>query len=162
MNVKTLFVAVVVLLTAYSFTIGYGITLTASSERPAPGQTTCVDITATSFNDVVSMQYTLKWEKNVLKFKEVKPGKLPGLSEHNFGTRFAEDGKLTHSWYDMNVRGISVPDGATLYTVCYDVIGKSGDKAYIQFTSHPTITEITNVRGEFLDLTGMSGKVQVK
>jgi hypothetical protein len=134
-----------------------------------PGKTaaknseTCVAVTARNFNGIVSMQYSMKWDKNVLKFKRVQGFNLPGLSANNFGVQLVEkEGILTYSWFDANVRGISRPDGANLYEVCFDVVGEAGSKSSIQFTDVPTVKEISNSNSQFLDLGSAGGMVEVK
>ncbi len=133
------------------------------SKTATKNSETCVVVTARNFNSIVSMQYSMKWDKNVLTFKRVQGFNLPGLSANNFGTQLVEkEGILTHSWFDANVRGISRPDGANLYEVCFDVIGEAGSKTTIQFTDVPTVKEISNSNSQFLNLASAGGVVEVK
>ena len=137
--------------------------LAISSKTAPKNSETCVTVTARNFNGIVSMQYSMKWDKNVLKFKRVQGFNLPGLSANNFGNQLAEkEGILTYSWYDANVRGITRPDGANLYEVCFDVTAGAGSKSSIQFTDVPTVKEISNSDSQFLALEGAAGTVEVK
>ena len=140
----------------------FGVTLEASTKSAKAGGQVCVDVVTRDFTDIVSMQYTMQWDRKVLKYKGVQAFGLPGMSKGNFGERLIEKGKLTFSWYDFNVRGVTVPSGSVLYQVCYDVIGEAGSKAFISFTGYPTVIEVTDVRSNFLDLNGVTGKVTVK
>ncbi len=136
--------------------------LSISSKTAAKGGETCVSVTAKNFNQIVSMQYSMKWDKNVLKFKGLKGFSLPGLGPENFGKNQAADGILTYSWYDANVQGISRPDNSNLYEICFEVVGAAGSKSTVEFANAPTIIEIANVNSEFLDLAGQSGTVEVQ
>lgn len=138
------------------------LTLSVTTQSAAKGEAVCLDIISPDFNQIVSMQYTMQWDRKVLKYKGVQNFNVPAMSAANFGPRTAPEGKLTFSWYDPNVRGITLPAGTSLYQVCFDVIGESGSKAFFQFTDYPTITEIMQTDGTFLDLNWTSGKVTVK
>lgn len=138
------------------------LTLSVNKKTAATGETVCLDVMSPDFNQIVSMQYTMSWDKKVLRYKEVQNFKVPAMSNGNFGARGAEKGKLTFSWYDPNVRGITLQPGTSLYQVCFDVIGDSGSKAFFQFTDYPTVTEIMKADGTFLDLNWTSGKVTVR
>ena len=136
--------------------------LSVPTKSAKPGETVCLDVIAGEFNQIVSMQYTMQWDKKVLKYKSVENFQVPALNKTNFGERIVDEGKLTFSWYDPNVRGITLKPGTSLYQVCFDVVGESGSKAFFQFTDHPTVTEIMQANGTFLDLNWTSGKVMVK
>lgn len=138
------------------------LTLSVPTKSAKTGETVCLDVVAGQFDQIVSMQYTMQWDKKVLQYKGVENFKVPALNKANFGERIAKDGKLTFSWYDPNVRGITLKPGTSLYQVCFDVIGESGSKAFFQFTDYPTVTEIMKANGTFLDLNWTSGKVMVK
>lgn len=137
--------------------------LALGSKTASKNSETCVAVTARNFNEIVSMQYSMKWDPNVLKFKEVRSFNLPGLSANNFGAQLAgKEGILTYSWFDANVRGISRPDGSNLYEVCFEVVGEPGSKSAIQFTDVPTVKEISNSASQLLALDGAVGTVEVK
>lgn len=138
------------------------LTLAASNKTAQSGKQVCIDVTVKDFQKILSMQYSMKWSPKQLKFKEVRGINLAGLSESNFGNHITDKGLLTFAWYDPNIRGISIPDGTTIYQVCFDVVGAAGAKAYFQFTNHPTIIEISNAQGNFLDLNGSTGLIKIR
>ncbi|MEK7256445.1 MAG: cohesin domain-containing protein, partial [Bacteroidota bacterium] len=65
------------------------LTLAASSQAASKGSQVCVPVMAKDFTAILSMQFTMKWDKDVLKFKEVKGFNLPDLSAQNFGMQGA-------------------------------------------------------------------------
>ncbi|MCC6723481.1 MAG: hypothetical protein IT258_03155 [Saprospiraceae bacterium] len=133
-----------------------------SGGSAAKGEVTCVAVTAKNFKSVVSMQYTLKWDPKVLRFKEVKGFTLPGLNTDSFGKHILDKGLMTHSWYDANVKGINKGDGETLYEICFEAIGTAGSKSAIQIVDAPTIIELANANSEFFTLDATPGTVLVK
>ncbi|MCC6723482.1 MAG: hypothetical protein IT258_03160 [Saprospiraceae bacterium] len=138
------------------------LTLTASEVEAAKGETVCLEVKAKDFNQILSMQYSMNWDANVLKFKEVRSFGLDGMSLQNFGAHVASKGVMTFSWYDPSLRGFSKPDGHKLYDVCFEVLGNSGSKSKFEFSGKPTVVEIANSASQFLELRSQSGLVKVK
>ncbi|MFT4972478.1 MAG: hypothetical protein ACI9JY_001682 [Saprospiraceae bacterium] len=157
-----LFFASFTLLPSQKNTLNNTLTLTASTKTANPGGEICIDVTTRDFNQILSMQYTMKWNTKALRFKELRKFGLAGLTAQNFGQNSADKGILAFSWYDQNLRSVTMPDGSSLYQVCFDVIGQSGDKSYIQFTGSPTAVEISNADGGLLELNGVTGVVKIR
>ncbi len=137
------------------------LTLLIRDQRAKSGQQVCMDVNVKDFRRILSMQYTLKWDRKVLKFQEVKGFNLPGMTVRNFGQNRVDMGLLTLSWYDQDLRGISLTDGQAIYQLCFEVTGNTGSVSSVQFDGKPTSIEITNTAGEFLELNGMSGTIRV-
>lgn len=136
--------------------------LTISGGSASKGSDVCVAVKAKNFKSIVSMQYSLKWDPKVLKFKELKGFNLPQLGVENFGRHILDKGQLTYSWYDANVKGITRADGDNLYEICFEAIGEPGNKSAVQIVDTPTIIEIANVNSEFYTLDAIPGTVLVK
>ena len=122
----------------------------------------CVSVTASQFELIVSMQYTMTWNPSVLQFTRVENFGLPGMTANNFGDRAASKGLLSYSWFDSNVAGITLNDGKKLYDLCFTVIGASGSTSNITFEDKPVVIEISNADSQFLGLDGTNGKVTVE
>lgn len=138
------------------------LTLLAPDLSPAKGETLCMEVKAKDFNEILSMQYSMNWDPAVLKFKEVRGFGLNGMSIQSFGTHLTEKGFLTFSWYDPALRGFSKPDGVRLYEVCFEAIGQAGSKTRFEISGKPTMIEVANGAGIFLDLKAEGGSVTVK
>ncbi len=126
------------------------------------GGETCVAVSAKNFKSVVSMQYSIKWDPKVLKFKDLKGFSLPGLNLESFGKHILNKGLMTHSWYDATIKGINKGDGETLYEICFEAVGDTGSKSAIQIVDAPTVIEIANANSEFFSLDATPGTVLVK
>ena len=89
-------------------TVNNNLTLTAATKTGTPGGEVCLDITARDFNQILSMQYTMKWNAKQLKFKDLRTFGLPNMNAQNFGQTNTSKGLLSFSWYDQNLRSVSV------------------------------------------------------
>ncbi|MEM8527408.1 MAG: cohesin domain-containing protein [Bacteroidota bacterium] len=136
--------------------------LGAYNKKASPEKTVCMQIYGRQFRQILSMQYTLKWDTNLLKFKSVEEFALPGLSMENFGTRQIEEGLLTFAWFDPQLGGISKADGTVLYEVCFEVVGKSGVQTYLEFIGEPTLIEVSAAPGVLIDLKTEGSKLEIK
>lgn len=131
------------------------LTLTASAAPSVgKGEPLCVEVKAKGFDQVLSMQYSMSWDAKVLKFKEVRSFGLQGMSSQSFGAHLVNQGALTFSWYDPSLRGFSKPEGHRLYEVCFEAVGEPGSSSKFEFGGKPTMVEIANSVGVFLELRG--------
>ncbi len=142
--------------------VGANLTLIAPRLVATSGSTVCIDITVAGFQNLLSMQYTVRWDKNVLDFMELKNFSLPGMDANNFGTNHVKDGVLTALWIENALKGITIADGSPIYQICYKVKGKSGEHSSINFVDKPTPFEAVNTKDEILGIKGVDGKVTVK
>lgn len=126
------------------------------------GGTVCVDLKATQFTRLLSMQYTVAWDPAVLKLKEVANFGLPYLSGQNFGATRAAEGVMPVVWIDNALKGTTIPDGSTLYAVCFEVIGKAGQVSPLQIVDSPTAIEVVNLDEELVSLQPQAGQVSVE
>ncbi|MDZ4682555.1 MAG: cohesin domain-containing protein [Saprospiraceae bacterium] len=147
--------------TVASATVG-DLTLVAPKVVASAGETVCIDITVLGCNQLLSMQYSVRWDKNVLEFKELKNYTLPYLDGNNFGVNNAQDGLLTAMWIENSLKGITIADGSSIYQICYTVKGKSGQFSSINFVDKPTPFEAVNFQSQLLKIIGVDGKVTVK
>jgi len=142
--------------------IAQEITLYAEDVEAAPGDHICVDVLANNFQKILSMQYTMTWREEVLKFEEWKKTNLPYLSNQSFGAHRTEEGLLTFLWLDNSLQGFSVDDGGSLYQVCFEVIGEPGTSSYFKITDRPTDIEVANLQEKVIPMKREHGTITVK
>lgn len=138
------------------------LTLMVDSKTVKSGTAICLDVRAKRFWDIMSIQYTMKWNPKHLSFKELRGFNLRGLSEQNFGLHKVEEGMLTFSWYDAALRGITLPDGTSLYQMCFEVKAAPGTKTWVRFVDYPTVFEVSNKYSELIGLQPLNGTVRVE
>lgn len=96
-----------------------GITISAEDATVDPGAPVCIDVTVQDFDDITELAFSINWEANVLDFVEFTNFNLAGLSEANFDLPGANFGlTCLNSW--SSPTGVSLPDGATLFSICFE------------------------------------------
>lgn len=129
-------------------------------EIPA-GQSRCFEVQVARFKNILAMQYTLQWDKNVLALEEVRGFKLPFMSKENFGMTLLNDGKLTAVWIDNSLKGASIPDGGAIYEVCFKATGKSGQSSDISVSGSPTAIEVVTQGDQVWGIQAGKGKIAI-
>jgi len=125
-----------------------GVQLTASNTNACPGDVVCMDVSVADFENMVAGQFTLDWDPAAISFQNLQNlNPSLGLNNSHFSTAFTASGQLLFSWTDPNAIGVSLPDNAVLFQVCYEVVGVSGGVFSIDFTSSPLILEFADVSG---------------
>ncbi len=142
--------------------VGNGVKVYAEDADAKNGEEVCVDMKVKGVSEVVSMQYSISWDKGVLDFLRVQNFNLKDLSKGNFGTSRIKDGILTFSWYDFAVKGVSVPDETVIHQMCFQTKGKKGSKSKIMISDSPVVIEVTGTGNKFLKFFSDNGYVRVK
>ncbi len=106
-----------------------------------PGSTICVPITVNDFDAIASLQFSLQWDPAVLQFSEVTNFNLPDLTANGFNTTNVATGQTAMAWFDNSAQGVTLADGATLFEICFTVLGAVGTNTTIVFTDVPTQRE---------------------
>ncbi len=138
------------------------LTLSIPQTTAASGEQICLDVTAADFEQLLSMQYSLQWDATVLTFERIQGFGLPGLGKDNFGTQKAEQGRLTFLWLDMSLRGLTLPDGHSLFQVCFRITGNPGQSSYVAITGEPTPIEVVNTAEKVIGLNPVAGEVRIR
>ena len=127
----------------------------------APNDHICLDVTNESgWLQISAIQYALEWDETILEFDTVinLSPLIPGFS---YGTSFNSLGdSLIYSWFSPSGNGVSLPDNAVIYQVCFNIIGSDGDCTDIAFIPAPLI-EVVNQNGNVIGFNGVSGSVCV-
>lgn len=132
----------------YSFQMDMGgceaVTLEFPLTNGLPNENVCLPFTVENFNDVASMQFSITWDATILEFTNVQAfnPSMPDLFAGLFNTMQAPNGVITFSWADLSFSGVDLPDGATVFEMCFDVIGELGECTDISFEDEPTDIEI--------------------
>ena len=159
---KALLLVLAVLGTIVATNAQSAVTLSAGKGSGATGTTVCVQVTASGFRKIISMQYSMKWDTQVLEFTGVKDFRLPFLTQDNFGLGKSKSGQLTFAWIDNNLKGITLPDGSPIFQLCFRLKGKTGTVGTVSFSPQPTPYEVANVYEQLLQFVGIKGEIKVK
>jgi gliding motility-associated-like protein len=117
----------------------------------AAGENVCIPVKMDNFDDLLGAQFTLTWGDDVLEFTGVQNFNTTlNVNPSNFGTPdqpAIPDNALTFAWNDPFVTGVTLPDGSTLFDVCFDVVGNDCDSTDLEFINSPTVIEFTQING---------------
>ncbi len=119
-----------------------------------------VTIKVKDFVDILGMQYTIRWDSDDLSFESLNQFSLD-MDENNFGTVQSSNGILNFSFIDMSLEGVSLPDDAVLFSIMFRVTGLAGEDTEVEFSSVPTIKEITDVNQEELEASYDNGNISL-
>lgn len=72
-----------------------------------------VDITVENFNSILSMQFPITWDPNILEFDTVIG---------NLTSNLIDDDKLLVFWFDNSGSGVSLADGEVILSITFNVL----------------------------------------
>ncbi|MFN0037365.1 MAG: T9SS type A sorting domain-containing protein [Saprospiraceae bacterium] len=131
MNFRFSTLALGALLSALSFHLnaqGFGVVL--DSVEAETGKVVCLPVRAQGFDGILSFQYSLTWDAQVLAFDGVQNYNLPGLVQDDFFNLSVPSGLLI-GWSDPSGSGVSKLDGHVCFEVCFTVVGPVGSSTAI-------------------------------
>lgn len=137
--------------------------LSLADKTSPSGTTVCLDVTSQGYNDILFMQFSMQYDQTKLQFVSVGSFNLTGLTADNFGlpgSGGVSTGKLTLSWSDPSVAGVTVPDGTNIFQVCFKILMTSGSST-VSFVATPTPIEIVNGDSQIITFSSKSGIVTV-
>ena len=82
--------------------------------------TGCVDVSVSNFTNILSMQFVLTWDTDVLSNADPSSFMLDGINSNSFLLNQAA-GSATFSWND-NV-GVDLADNSKIFSLCFDLGG---------------------------------------
>ncbi len=90
-----------------------------------PGDEFFVECFVTGFTDVLTFQYSLNYNPNVIEFQSVDNTGSPliGLVDGNFTTAAQETGSLPLIWTNGNGEGQTLPPNTAIFKLFFEVIG---------------------------------------
>lgn len=131
----------------------------------------CLDVSVEGFMDIISMEFSLRWDSTVLSFSSVSS--ITGLADFN-DSRISDPTEtspntpknlLLVTWNEANLTPQTLPDGDILFQVCFDAIGPLGSSSTmnlfdleffdsnlnpVDFSDRDGIVNITNSAGDNL------------
>lgn len=117
------------------------VSLAADSVCGVAGATIVVPVQVNSFQNMIGAQGSIGFNPAVARFDSVADFGLPYLSGMSFGTNNATSGTVTFSWDDPTTNGVSLPNGAAMFSLYFTLMGQPGDSTSFDFLSSPTLLE---------------------
>ncbi len=159
MNKKIFIIAIL-------FTMIFGkafgaVSLIIKQHQAQNGAQVTVPIRVKDFAAIISTQGTIQFDPSVITFASVQDFGLAGMTAANFGTTLVSSGKLTFSWFDNTLSGVSLTDSTIIFSIRFNVIGNAGQQSTIGFINSPTPIETVNTNYQTVATTPVNGSVLV-
>ncbi|TXF87806.1 hypothetical protein FUA23_17255 [Neolewinella aurantiaca] len=126
------------------------------------GQLVCLPVEATGFNNLIGLQYTMRFDSAALEYKSIRATSLPGYGADNFGTRFAERGVVSTLWTDLSLKGVTKEDNYKMFEICFINLQDKGQETEVRFSDGPTSFEVVAADMAELRFVYANGKVTSK
>ncbi len=109
------------------------------------GEMVCLPVRVENFENIESLQGSINWNPAIAQFRSIGAFGLPGLTNGSFGLSSTDQGKLSFLWFDnTTTTPATLADGATVFELCFDVIGTMGSSTIVEMSNDPTVIEITS------------------
>ncbi len=119
----------------------------------APGTTVTLPIQVTNFDSIVSIQFSLTWDTDVLSYVNKEIADLENVAIGDFQ---ANMGQLRFSWFNDTGTSKSLPDGSSIINLLFSAVGEIGDSTFLPIGNDPLpiqIAKATNEPGIFVLIT---------
>lgn len=126
--------------------------LTASDVSGNEGDQVCVDFTVSGFDGLNGIQFTTNYDPAALRFISLFPNtEIPSntLSAYGLpGSGSVAPGDITVAWVFSTQPNlpptITIPDGTTMFTACFEIIAPCETTTSVSFSGDPTPIEVNN------------------
>lgn len=140
-----------------SFQVKGQLITSLSDETGMVGDTITLDVTVRDFENLLSFQFSINWDKDDLDFIEVAD---PYISSTSFTYISIDQGQIGAFWFDFG-SGVSVPDSSTLFTISFKIIGDPGDVVPVMFSGTPLTMEAIDATIQNIGVTGEDGSIVI-
>jgi gliding motility-associated-like protein len=137
-----------------------GFALILADATANTGDNVCLPMTVADFNNILGMQLSMNYNPAELTYtgaQNFNPG-LVGWTTASIGN--PTPGNLTTTWNDPFAAGVTLPNGAILVELCFDVL--TTDMAMVSFSGSPTPIEIIDADEMEVPFTGVKGTITVE
>ncbi|MEL6945313.1 MAG: cohesin domain-containing protein, partial [Bacteroidota bacterium] len=135
----------------------------ASEESAGVGGSVCLDVQVDGFANIAGLQYSMNWNTSVIEFEEITNinSDFTGFSIDNFGLDDVSNGELRLQWNDFTFQGVTLPDEAVLYQICFNIVGTAGQGSDVAFSDTPVNQEVINTDTQEVPFMSTNGRVNI-
>ncbi len=131
-----------------------GVGLIIGDVNAPMGGKLCIPITTSDFDNIESVQLGLQWDPTVLSYDAESGVNGVGLSPINVNASRVGQGQMNVLWF-IDSEPVTLADGSTLFEVCFDVIGETGESSSVSIVDFPNASPPFNIEitagGQLLD-----------
>ncbi len=103
-----------------------------------------VPVKVKNFQQLISAQFTLKFNPTVLTFLGIEQAGLDSLGQGSFGFGQVSSGIIGFAWSQPNLQPASRPDGHVIFALRFRVSGAGGSSSAVRFDDDPVVIEFVN------------------
>lgn len=107
---------------------GFGVVV--DSVDALPDQVVCVPVYAQGFANILSFQYSLTWDEQILNFDHIQNLNLPGMVSDFYG--LISPGRILITWADPTGVSQTRANGTVLYEACFKAVALVGNSTDIK------------------------------
>lgn len=119
-----------------------GVIMNMDDTEASLGDTACVNVRVSNFNNITDYQFSLAWEPNHMSFVGINSINLPEASMSNFGLLGVDGGAMTFEWKPN--QAYSVPDNTVIFKACFETVGNPSDCDLLQLAPDPLVAQAIN------------------
>ncbi|MBP7822005.1 MAG: T9SS type A sorting domain-containing protein [Saprospiraceae bacterium] len=119
-----------------------------------------VSIKVSGYVNIVSSQFSIKWDTTKLRYLNATNYNLPDLNDANFGNVKASTGILSFSWFHNNLIGVTREDNSHIFQLRFKAIGNN-TFAPITIENIPTVIEIADANSAPQTVQVQNGGVSI-
>jgi hypothetical protein len=119
----------------------------------SPSQEVVMPVNVKNFKDLISAQFSLRFDPKFLKFKGVENSILNPDVADLFGLSQVSEGLIGFAWSDINLQPQTLTDGTALFNVRFELVPgmQGGDLTFLNIVDVPIDIEFMNGDLEVLD-----------
>ena len=132
-----------------------GLTILVDNGEARPGETVCMDVTVSNFQEITELDLSFGWESNVATFNRIENLAFPDANITQFG-----QSAFSYSWTG---NASSLNDGDVLFSICLDMVGAPEECDSLTLTNLPIIPRVvtSTSNGESIGVTSQNGEICV-
>lgn len=124
-------------------------------------ESTCLDISASFFNNIDSLAATITWNPNIVQLDSATNFLLTDLDVTDFDLSDIANGVLVLNWGTSLPDGITLGSNATLFSLCFTAIGDLGDFTSVSFSDNPVETAAFSATNSVVEITPFNGSIRI-
>jgi hypothetical protein len=137
------------------------ISLVIPNRQGNTGSSVFVPVQVNGFENVLTAQFSVNWDPDVVTLVEVSGYGLPGMAGGNFGWTQVNSGRLSFSWDHPQGIGAYLDNGSALFVMEFQLTGQAGNSSLVQLTSTPTSIEFMNAGFNIVDFNVDPGQIDI-
>lgn len=123
------------------------------------GELVCLDLRVEDFTDILGIRFSINFDPGVVQYQSIQNlnPNVTGLDLADFDTNQSGMGIITFDWSNGQpcmgaISGITLPDDAVLFSICFLATGEYGNHTFIDITDDPVEGYVTRLNANCNDI----------